>query len=206
MFDKNFRVFLGFIVFIIIGFIFYSNRLSRDLEGIAFFDNAIKPIRAAQSQKKDVSSLKNVKLSLLASALPYKGNVYTAKKGDVFSIDVVLAPGDTYIDGIDARISYNPSILEVVKVDTASSVFSAFPSNSIDEKKGMVSFAALSAPNTSVDKNGNVASLLVKALTQGISPVAFVFTPNNSTDTNAAEHGTGRDALENVENISITIL
>lgn len=206
MFDKNFRIFLVLTFFIIVGFIFYTIRLSRGIETSALLNNAVEPIVAARPQKIDASSLKDARLSLLAPSLQQIGNIYQAKKGDTFPIDIILASGNTSIDGVDAHISYNPLILKVVNIDTASSLFAAFPSSAIDEKNGIISLSALSAPNTSINESGKVAALIVKALASGTSAVEFVFTPNDSTDTNVAEHGTGKDALGNVEDITITIL
>ncbi len=139
----------------------------------------------------------------------------TLKVGEQVSVDVVVDTAGDATTGIDVVLRYDPVLLEPVDADAATTgvqiaagkLFDFVPNNMVTLATGLINFSASQQPTSQPvqTKDGKVATVTFKAKAAGSADVAFSHTPGASTDTNVVKAGEGRDLLNKVEDLELTI-
>jgi hypothetical protein len=137
------------------------------------------------------------------SLSPSAGNANT---GNSFNVDIVLNSSGQSIDGVDAVLSYNPSMLEIQDANStaagiqisAGSLMPVVTYNSVNSASGKILFSQVHNPGTTFNGYGTLATITFKALSAGSATVSFDFTAGNTTDSNVAFNGS--DVLASVSN------
>jgi hypothetical protein len=129
----------------------------------------------------------------------------TLSVGENFEVAVVLTTQSRKAGGVDAILTFDPALLQVVAVDK-STVFTEYPQLKFDNSQGKV---AVSATTTLEDKQGiaagEVAKITFTALKTGKGAIEFLFSPGVTTDSNVVAADLPEDILGAVENLQITI-
>lgn len=140
-----------------------------------------------------------------------------ARVGDTFDLPIKLVlPADSGgASGADLVITYNPTILAIVDMDSeasgiqvaAGNVFDFVQENRANISAGVINLSMgqqpTNQPVSSVD--GFVASVRFKAIAAGQAGVQFAFTPGLLNDTNVIKSSDGRDLLSAVQGAVITV-
>ncbi len=135
------------------------------------------------------------------------------KVGSQFAIDVMLDTGGQDVDGVDARIHFDKTILSGVTVQTSGGVFSSFPANNVDNTNGLVVLSANVGSSTSTSPvNGSdlvVGTILYNPTSASSGTnLTYDFSPGSRNDSNVVLSGTTTDPvdiLESVSNASIVV-
>ncbi len=119
--------------------------------------------------------------------------------GETFTIDIVLNTAKQTVYGVDInRLRFDPRILEVVDIDTATpgtqitagSLMDATVFNSADNTLGTIQFSQVMTPGTSGTNSftgsGTLATVTFKVVAEGKSDIFIDFTPGSSTASNVA--------------------
>lgn len=144
-------------------------------------------------------SSKSTQVSLFLSSLRDNYNL----EEDI-SVKISINTVNFEIDGMDVVLNYNPQELKFQKIDTSESVFSIFPSPSINEE-GKIKFSALVSPQQKFQGEGEVAIVLFQAIQEGETELYFDFELGSTIDSNVALSGQGKDILEKVNSLKIKI-
>lgn len=165
----------------------------------------ISPVKEVVTQPVSVNQVSGAIISLETSQTDFK-------VGEKINVTVNIESKKA-TDGIDLVIKYNPKELTVVPVDVdtkapflAGTIYSDYPLNSVDEKKGIISVSGISSLPEGVIPDGVLGTLTFIASEAGKSAVALEFTPGNTTDTNVTETKTAKDILTSVKNLEVNII
>lgn len=126
------------------------------------------------------------------------------KVGEKITVDISLSSGKK-VDGADILINYDPKILTARPL-TPGSIFSDFPTNKVDEAKGSIIVSGITDKSSGVLANGLFGSVQFTAKAAGTARISLEFTPGSTADSNLTESGTGKDILEEVSDLELTIL
>lgn len=126
------------------------------------------------------------------------------KVGEKITVEINLSSGKK-VDGADILINYDPKILSAKPV-TAGGVFSDFPTNKVDENLGRITVSGITDKSGGVLANGLLGSVEFVAKASGATQISLEFTPGSTSDSNLTESGTGKDILEEVSDLELTIL
>ena len=139
----------------------------------------------------------------------------TLKVGEQVTVDVIVDTANDATTGIDLMLRYDPVLLEPVDADSATTgvqiaagtLFDFTPNNSVTLATGLINFSASQQPTSQPVKasEGKVATITFKAKAAGSAKVTFSHTPGASTDTNVVKAGEGRDLLNQVEDLDLTV-
>lgn len=124
--------------------------------------------------------------------------------GEFGKTAIRLRPQNASVAGVDIRIHYDPSIFEISDV-VFSDEESALAIKDIDSTAGTIAITVLASAQTSWEKERDLGEIHWRARAVGDHAISFYFTPGISTDTNAAEFGSGDDILTSVINARYTI-
>lgn len=124
-----------------------------------------------------------------------------------FDVGLYLNTNGAQIDGLDAKIIYEPAKLQAQSISTNLEMFPSYPTKEINATGGQINIqgvASLSTPysNTSPIQ---VATIRLKTLTEATTTLRIDFTPGASTDSNVTEHGTNLDILTSITGATYTI-
>jgi len=179
------KILLGLFGLIILGELIWA--------GMAFLKTNNEPPQASE-----VSSPTITKVELTSD----KSEVAA---GEQFTVSInILSTYET--DGVDLIISFDPKLLSVEDAKAPvvlGTLYNDFPVNKIEAGKITVSGIA---DESGVLANGLFGSIVFKSKSPGTTAVSLEFQKGNTTDTNVIEKGTGKDILEDVKNVNITIL
>jgi hypothetical protein len=125
----------------------------------------------------------------------------------VFDVGLYLNTNGAQIDGMDAKIIYEPGKLEAQSISPDLNVFADYPTQTINATSGRITLQGNAPSSSPYANNGlvQVATLRFKTLTEGTTSLRIDFTPGATTDSNVAEHGTNLDILSSVTNAAYTI-
>lgn len=124
--------------------------------------------------------------------------------GGTFTVDILVNTHGQNVVVVAAYLTYNPSTIEVVSVDTTGSIFTAEAENTIDNTNGKVRITrGIPTPGVNTT-NGKVATLSIKGKSD-TTPVSdnfnFDFTAGAITESNVIlDDGLGTDILSGVYN------
>lgn len=132
------------------------------------------------------------------------------KKGEKFTVNIRIS-SEKQADGADLIITYDPKMILLETTPAGqpvivSTLFSDYPSNVLDTNLGRVTVSGITSQSGGVKADGLFGSLTFVAKTSGTSSISLEFSPNQTTDSNVIESGTGQDVLEKVNNLELTII
>jgi len=165
------------------------------LIGIIWFFSLRVNIPPPQTQKLPLKE-KQAVLSLFCERKEFK-------LGEKIEIQVMVDSGGYKTNGVDVVLNFDPQYLKFEKLDYSESLFKTFPPYLVEKEK--IRFSALSLPQESFEGKGKVATLFFKTLKKGETKISFDFQPHSTTDSNIALYGKGKDVLQKVNNLSISI-
>lgn len=113
-------------------------------------------------------------------------------------------------DAADVVINYDPARLEVVEsgdlAAKAGQIYSNYPVNSNDPTEGKVILAGATDPGTAAFKGlGTFATITFRAKARGQTALSFDYTKGSTVDSNVVDSHEGRDILESVQDLRLTI-
>jgi hypothetical protein len=132
------------------------------------------------------------------------------KVGDIVTVTAKI-DSDKLTDGTDLVITYNPQALEVQ--NTASGVpvaagllYDDYPFNNVDIKMGRITVSGITTRTDGTLASGIFGTVTFRALIEGEAKVSLLFNMGDTTDSNVIETGTGKDVLDEVNNLELKIL
>lgn len=127
-----------------------------------------------------------------------------AQVGREFLIDVNLKT-EALIDGVDVVLQFDPEILEA-KAASPSALFPTYPFIKFDNQDGRAEVSAATKINQPLKGEGGLVTVSFVPKTPGETSIILLAEEENTTDSNIAEHKTGRDLLMEGAVLSILIL
>ncbi|MBI2018621.1 hypothetical protein HYS96_02835 [Candidatus Daviesbacteria bacterium] len=127
----------------------------------------------------------------------------SVKVGEKFTVSINML-SDKSTDGADLIINYDPKLL-LAEPLTLGTLYNEYPKNTIDARAGKITVSGISTATDGIKPNGLFGSMVFTAKGQGQSSISLEFTPGSTVDTNIIEQGTGKDILEKVKNVEVTI-
>lgn len=127
------------------------------------------------------------------------------KPGDTISVSVEVNSPQVS-NGIDVVAKFDPNLLSAIDGDIRQgTIFSLYPLLSV-EPSGVVRISGIATPG-SVGFSGKdiFATVNFKALKSGKAAITLEFTPGSTADSNIVGAESGKDLLEEVGNLEITI-
>ena len=124
--------------------------------------------------------------------------------GEQFSVFINVS-SNKETDGADLIINYNPKLLSASPL-TLGTLYNDYPVNKIDSSLGKITVSGISTGPTGIIPNGLFGEVVFTALSPGQAAVTLDFAPSSTVDTNVIEKDSGKDILENVKNLEVTIV
>lgn len=122
-------------------------------------------------------------------------------QGDIFNFKIELKDLNEPINTVQADISFDPNLLEVVDVSTAESFATIFVQKEIDNKQGYIRLTG-GIPNPGFfEKSAIFSSIIFKAKSPGVAEVNFL--PSSMV---LANDGKGTNILKDLASASYLIL
>lgn len=148
------------------------------------------------------STQAGAKISLVSSQA-------TLKVGQAVTVTTNLS-SNTLSDGADVVLSYDPKMLEVVPGGSQApvgvgSIYSQYPNNSLDVSRGIITASGISSATSGMLANGVFGTIVFRGKAAGSAPVSISFQPGATNDSNIIETATGKDVLDDVQNLQLTI-
>jgi hypothetical protein len=151
----------------------------------------------ALSEASLVGSTNNAVISLSPNTGVYRTNAS-------FPIDILLNTHGQNVVVVAAYINYNPSLFQVLSIDTSNSIFTTEAEKTIDQSNGTVKITmGIPTPGVNVT-SGRVATLNIQGLSNtvpGADNFNFDFSAGSSIDSNVIlNDGLGTDVLSGTDN------
>lgn len=131
----------------------------------------------------------------------------TVKVGEKVTVDIVIS-SKKQTDGTDIVLSFDSNLLSVATSSAGpvkvSSLYSEYPFNSVEGKN--ISVSGISSYQQGIIPNGLFGTAAFIAKKPGLARLNLLYTKDSTKDTIVVEAGTGKNILDNVENLSIQIL
>lgn len=127
-----------------------------------------------------------------------------AQIGREFLIEVNLKT-EALVDGVDVVLQFNPKILEA-KAASPSALFPTYPFIKFDNQNGRAEVSAATKINQPFKGEGSLVTVSFVPKTPGETLIILLAEEENTTDSNIAEHQTGRDLLTEGAVLSILVL
>lgn len=132
------------------------------------------------------------------------------KTGEKITVSIILS-SEKLSDGADLIINFDPDKLSVENAPGGDpvvfgAIYSEYPSNVLNAKEGRISVSGISTQSGGVLANGLFGAITFRAKSEGLANISLEFSPGSTADSNVTESGTGKDVLEEVENLELTIL
>lgn len=149
--------------------------------------------------------------SSLSGSIKVKSPRASLKVGEKMTVTVYVDSGGKSTDGTDLIINYDPKLLSIdtigpdKKAMAISDIYNEYPSNSIDDKKGIIAVSGIANDSNGMVVNGILGSIIFTAKSAGKSTISVEFTPNIVSESNIIETKTGKDLLGQVQNLEVEI-
>lgn len=152
------------------------------------------------------SSLSPSPLQPKSTTVALQAQKEKVKVGETVTVFIQLT-SDKETDGTDLIINFDPKLLSLEGQDKSPVVvgglYNDYPLNKAEAGKITVSGLA---SEKGVLADGLFGKVTFKAVSAGRAEVKLEFVKGATTDTNVIEKGSGEDVLEDVKNVTITIL
>ncbi len=132
------------------------------------------------------------------------------KVGEKITVSMNIS-SDKKTDGTDLVITYDPKLLSVETVGTtkqpviAGVIYSDYPLNSLNQATGRISVSGITDTPGGVLADGLFGSVVFVGKTAGSAQISLEFSPGSTADSNVTESGSGKDVLEKVESLEVSI-
>ncbi len=157
-----------------------------------------KPLPPTPPPSKVTSSSKAT-ISLAADKKIYQ-------VGETIPVNVQIDTSGKKTDGTDLLLHFDPKALDASPAAIIKgTIYGEYPVTTVDTKNGIISISGISSLSKEYSGTGLFATINFTAKTKGQTSILVDFTPNLTTDSNIVETGTGKDILEQVANLSLTI-
>lgn len=124
---------------------------------------------------------------------------YTFSPNTDYPVGIVVDTAGKVVDGVDVVINFDPARVQVVGTRVEpTTILEEYPLNKIDNTKGEIKFSALTFNPKALA--GVAGTFRFRPLARGEVNLTINFTPEATTDSNIAEHGTAKDILGKVLN------
>lgn len=139
------------------------------------------------------------------SSILFSPTTIATKPGETFSTQLWLDTDQAQVAGIDAKITFDPKLLSVVKIDTLP-VFPDYPATVFDNALGSAHISGIVRnKNELYTGKAQFATITWKANTSGDGSIALSFKNGATNDSNlAVTYGNG-DILQQVNTVSIRV-
>jgi len=120
---------------------------------------------------------------------------------------VTINTGGAQSPGADLALTYNPGVVTVVDI-VAGTVYDQYVGKAIDNVAGKATISGLAtSPTTLFTGTGTFATVRVRGVAGGSSPLTIKFTLGDRNDSNISDNTqpTPQDVLASVTNASITV-
>ncbi len=107
-------------------------------------------------------------------------------------------------DGTDVIVKYDPALLQAQTV-TPGTIYDAYPAQKIDSKTGTITLSAIATGATGFSGNGAFAKVTFKALKAGSTTLSLDYQDGSTTESNVMSTDTGKDILNKVDSLKLTI-
>lgn len=124
-----------------------------------------------------------------------------------FNVGLFLDTRGASVDGMDAKILYEPGKLQIKQITINPDAFYDYPTKTANSTTGRITIQGTARAGSPYSNNGpvQVATLNLQALATGTSSLKFDFLRGATTDSNVAESGTNEDILVAATNATFTI-
>lgn len=137
--------------------------------------------------------------------------VKTIKIGEEITVTINIS-SKKITDGTDLLITYDPKLLTVETVGAkrepvlAGTIYSDYPFNSVDQTPGRIQVSGITDDPAGVLADGLFGSVVFKGKEAGTTRISILHQVGSTADSNVTESGTGKDVLDKVEDLEVTIL
>jgi len=132
---------------------------------------------------------------------PNQGNFEVGKE---FTVKVLLDTGEYETDATDVRLSYDPLVLEGVKIEPGT-IYDAYPTKRFSQDDGAVIIYGITSVSTTFKGVGEFAQVTFKAKKPGKTNLIFEYVPESTKDSNVVATKLAKDILSRVEGATIEI-
>lgn len=152
-------------------------------------------------------AVRQVSAQASAASLVFSPSSGTVALEQEFDVGVFLNTAGALVDGMDAKIIYEPGKLEAKEITTNANAFYDFPTQTINSTTGRITIQGTARAGAPYSTSGpvQVATISLKALTAGTTSLTFDFLQGATTDSNVAENATNLDILASVGNATFTV-
>lgn len=132
------------------------------------------------------------------------------KKGEKMTVSINIS-SNKKTDGTDLVLIYDPKLLSVETVGSskqpviAGGIYEDFPLNSVDQVAGRITVSGITDDPGGVLAEGLFGSIVFVGKAPGVANISLDYSPSSTADSNVIESGTGKDVLEKVEGLEVSI-
>jgi len=184
---------VGFVVFVLVlsvGRVFYRGYLTKEAD--------VKTVAPRSRPSRQVVPP--------TASLGLRSEVAVVELGDLFEVSVVVDTQGGSISGVDAVVTFDDAVLEVVEVEDGQG-FDQYLSEILNDE-GRVYASAVASPGSPFQGGGNVAIITLKAKSLGRTTVGFDFASSSggTKDSSVVDAETGEDVLAKVTEAVYTVV
>lgn len=165
----------------------------------------IQPVVAEQQAVKPSAS-PIIEITRKTAEIILETQDMNIKKGDNFSVNVLLDTFSNPTTASDLTIKYDPKFLASIKTTdpfSPSKLFQKTIFNKIDTKAGIATVSAVADFDSTFSGRGILTTIAFRAIKPGKTDVTVDFTPRETRDSNIVSEY--QDILESVQNLSLEI-
>lgn len=179
--------------------------------GIVVAIELILAIKSVVSRSDQSGAVSSPAISQPFTSTPAKGTISLSsdqsqvKVGDTVSVSIeVTSPLPAA--GVDVVARFDPNLLSAIDGDVRQgTIFPQYPLSKV-EPSGLVRISGIAAPGAAGFSGKDIfATVNFKALKAGKASITLDFTPDQTADSNIVGPQNGKDLLEQVKNLEITI-
>lgn len=130
--------------------------------------------------------------------------------GDKFSVSIIIS-SENLTDGTDLIINYDPKLLSLETVGeekiplAVTTMYNDYPLNSADLTTGKITVSGISTGQDGIKPNGLFGTINFVAKAVGVTKISLEFSPGSTVDTLVIERDTGKNVLESVKNLELSV-
>jgi hypothetical protein len=124
--------------------------------------------------------------------------------GKRFDIDITIDAKNTVVNGIDSVITYDPTILRVVRISPADNKIFSLLRKQVEDGKLIITAIKNQATDTPTQEQ-IVARVSIQALKSGTTTLIFEHKPGTTTGSTIIQAEGSKNILDKVTNTTIII-
>lgn len=147
-----------------------------------------------------------VKVNLKPTVISLQSDKSTLKVGEKVTISINISSTKS-TDGTDLIILYDPKLLSVDPTTPVmlAKLYDDYPVNKVDIESGKITVSGISNKKGGSVPNGLFGSVVFQGKLPGNAKIGLDFTPGSTGDSNITETGSGKDVLETVNTLQLTL-